>query len=304
MKVGKFFVEIFKKRMISLDKNRLKKFNIDRHYRSLLDVPYLNDEEDHHRFDVFYADEDVRRKIVIIDIHGGTYIFGSRKNAVHYQEIFLNQGFDFIALDYLPNDGHHNIENIISDCVEALNYIAKNLKELGLEDCKFVLTGDSAGGHISLLLAELLNNEGLSKKLGLKIEGLNFDAVLVNCPVYMYEIFADDNAILNKNGIKRIFGPKYLGEDGYKELYSPHTHIEDIKIPVFISTCKRDFLRHHSLALNEDLDKLNNVKHYFIDIDSDDKLVDHVHNVVEPDLEVSIEVNQKMIDFILEVING
>ena len=77
---------------------------------------------------------------------------------------------------------------------------------------------------------------------------------------------------------------------------SPKTYISSINIPLFLSTCKHDFIRNESMLLNEDMkDKKNYV---FLDIDSDDKNVDHVHNITKPQLEESKKVNNAMARFL------
>ena len=70
-------------------------------------------------------------------------------------------------------------------------------------------------------------------------------------------------------------------------------------MPIFLSTCKFDFIRPQSLMLKEDIDTYN-LKHTYLDIDSDNKKVDHVHNVVRPYLEESKTVNDAMDKFMKE----
>ena len=84
-------------------------------------------------------------------------------------------------------------------------------------------------------------------------------------------------------------------------LLSPREYIKDFKLPIFLSTCKRDFFRKESMKLNEDM-ALKDNKYVFVDIDSDNKEVGHVHNVIAPYLEESKRVNQKMFEFIETII--
>nr|MCR5505777.1 hypothetical protein [Bacilli bacterium] len=106
---------------------------------------------------------------------------------------------------------------------------------------------------------------------------------------------------LSKSGIIRLFGPDYLIK-GYPEKYSPFTYIDNLNLPIFISTCKLDFLRAEPTALIKDLKD----KHYkdmkVVDIDSDNKAVGHVHNVVNLNLKESQEVNDAMRSFMEEYI--
>ena len=261
-------------------------------YKEFLDVPYMNDKNIHHKYDVFIAGDN-RKHVCILDVHGGSYLFSEHRDNYAFGFKFLEQGFDFIALDYLPNNGRRDTKDLVSDCILNLNHIFEHLKDYDLENDQFVIMGDSAGGHFALLLAEIMTNKELQKSLGFNLHDFNLKGVLLNCPVYDFE-FTGVGA-LTRGGMKRMFGKHYSLEK--MRLMSPREYIQDFKLPLFLSTCKLDFIRHESMKLNEDMSKKEN-KYVFVDIDSDKEKVDHVHNVVRPSLEESIQVNQAMFDFI------
>ena len=77
---------------------------------------------------------------------------------------------------------------------------------------------------------------------------------------------------------------------------SPRTFLKSYTGPLFVSTCTRDFIRTQSLLLVEDCENLNRPVE-LVDIASDDKAVGHVHNVTDPDLPESREVNARMMAF-------
>ena len=262
-------------------------------YDHKLDVNYAGDGNDKHCFDAFFAEKDKRLGKLIIDVHGGAYILSTRKENYIFGKVFLEQGFDFIAVDYRLNDGSLSVADQISDCVACINYITDHAKDLGIEGDEIYLTGDSAGGHFALLLAEMANNDELCDKMGLKFHAFKPKAVLVNCTVF--DLVASTQAKAMTNGARRrMFGPR-VDDIELARLYSPKEHFGDLKLPVFASTCRREFLRNESLQLSKALEGRDDFE--FIDIDSDDKQVDHVHNVNFPDLPESIRVNSGMIEF-------
>lgn len=297
MKFGKTSLWAFKKAMVAADKSRMSKFTIDDHFHKKIDIPYLSDTHELHKFDIYYADTNKRKHICVIYIHGGSYIFGSRKNAEYYKDVFLNQGFDFIAIDYRLNDGTMGVDDQINDCVKAINYIGNHKKELGIENDVFFLTGDSAGGHLTLYVTLLQDNKTLAKEVNIELNGqVFFEGLMINCPVYNFCTFAK-RELLTESGQERMFGPNFKYEF-YRNKYSPATYIRSLKTPLFFSTCHNDFLRDQSLNLKEDLILSNTHNYIFLDIYSLDKKVDHVHNVNWPDLPESKEVNNAMIEFI------
>ena len=300
MKFGKTALWFFKKIMMSQDKSRMANFPIDDHYRKKIDTPYHNDNHELHKFDLYYADEEIRKRVCVIDIHGGSFIFGSRKNTTYYKDVFLKQGFDFLAIDYLHNNGSRGVEDQIKDCVDALNYIGKHKVDLDLNQDIFVLTGDSAGGQLSLFVTLLQDDDKLAEKVKIKLNGsIEIKACLLNCPVYDFSKLAGKE-MLNEGGQENMFGANFKYEN-YRKLYSPSTHIKNLKTPLFFSTCRNDFLREQSLSLKKDLDFLNYEDYLFYDVFVLDKKIGHVHNVNEPDLPESQEVNHAMNEFIKKI---
>ena len=97
---------------------------------------------------------------------------------------------------------------------------------------------------------------------------------------------------------KRMLGKDYR-EKGSLERVSPRTYIASLSVPVFVSTCKNDFLREGVLRLYGDLDRFGK-KYVRVDIDEDDRKVAHVHNVIYPDLPASVKVNRAMMDFMTQ----
>ena len=301
MKAGKGAVNLLKTILQFNDKQRMKTQTIPPMVCKL-NIPYIDDGEDCHKFDILYANN---AKITVIDIHGGSYIMGHRQNNHLFGSKFVAAGMNFISLDYKVNDGNHGVEDLLKDCLKGIAYIFAHQKDLGIKDTKFFLTGDSAGGHLALLTALINDSEKVRDQLNIKFKPVPFLGVLLNCPVYQYHHLGYDSienvATLTKQGATRLFGPMYVINEQYRREWSPSTHIKELKTPLFVSTCKNDFLRQHAQRLNDDL-KLMEFPHFrFIDIYSNDPKIGHVHNVLEPDYAEGIYVNQSMIDFIKEL---
>ena len=298
MKFGKFVVNFLRKRLIKGNNFRRKFYPSLTTFEGLIDVPYIDDGINNHKFDIFYAKEKNRNNICIIDIHGGAYVFGEHRDNYEFGYQFLKKGFDFIEIDYIPNNGRLDTKYSIDDCVRCINHIFRHLDEYKLNNDKFVLMGDSAGGHFALLIAEAINNKDVADKLGYEFNDIKIELLLVNSPVY--DVWTVGDEMLNNSGKRRLFGPRFNDENVMK-LISPNTYLENFNISFFVSTCKKDFLREQSIKLKEDAEKFNK-DFTFLDINSDSRNVSHVHNVVNPKLKESITVNNAMMDFILNKI--
>ena len=296
MKIGKLAVNFLKVKLTIQKKNTLRKETY-RNYKSLLDVKTLNDDVPEHQIDLYYAPEERRKNVCIIYVHGGAYVFSNRKQYRKYGEEFLEYGYDYITVDYRLNNGKKGgVKDILFDVFAALNYIQSHKKEMGIENDKLVLLGDSAGGHLVLFSTLINHHPEISKDIDLPELNIDIATLLTNSPVYHYETL-DKVFNLSKSGVKRLFGPDYF-LPGYPEKYSAYTYINNLNVPIFVSTCKKDFLRKEPIALIQDLRKMNYRDMEVVDINSDNKAVGHVHNVVNLKLKESQEVNEAMRQFV------
>lgn len=247
--------------------------------RNRIGLPYVQDGTPARVLDIYYADSAVRKDAVLIDIHGGFYVGGNRKNNRPFASVFLKEGYDVVLLEYRLNDGALDVSDELSDCAAALDYLGGHAEELGINKDRMFLTGDSAGGHLALFLAE--------KRVTPK-------AVLLNCPAYDFASFANAEAY-TEEALAWFIGPRWDDEQ-WRASVSPRTYIGSYTGPLLVSTCTNDFIRSESLKLKADCDSLGRAIE-FVDIQSKDKKVGHVHNVSNPALPESRTVNARMIEF-------
>ena len=252
--------------------------------------PYLKDGDDAHVLDIYYADREVRDNAVLIDFHGGFYVAGRRENSRKFASVFLKEGYDVVLVEYRLNDGKRDVSDELADCASALDYLVANAEELGLNKDRMFLTGDSAGGHLALYMAEA--SEDRSLPFGPK--EFTSRGVLLSCPAYDFASFANSKSF-TPGALEWFLGPRYEDKEWMKSL-SPRTHLGSYTGPLFVSTCTRDFIRGQVLTIKADCDSLGRPVE-FVDIESDDKNVSHVHNVINPDLPESRTVNSRMVEF-------
>lgn len=295
MKIGKFVVNLLKFKIQLEGKKAYKNLVFDEKYKPHRNIPYIDDGHEHHKFDLYFTPTK-RKNCLIIDIHGGSYIFGHRRENYIFGTVFLDSGFDFIATDYIANNGKMDTIDLIDQNIKCILYIISHLKELGLpEDEKIVITGDSAGGHMALTIAEIFSDKQYQKELGYDLPDINLKAVLVNCSVFNYVELGFDS--MTRSGNIRMFGPHAYDIEARKKI-CPRTHMNSLHVPLFASTCKNDFLRQtESLKLKESAEAWEG-EFTFLDLDEDDKRVAHVHNILNINLDASKKVNNAMIEFI------
>lgn len=259
-------------------------------------IPYAGSDDPGQVLDIYYADKAVRKDAVLIDIHGGFYVAGRRENNRDFASVFLKEGFDVVMMEYRLNDGIRDVSDELSDCATGLDYIASHAADLGLNKDRMFLTGDSAGGHLALYMAEGAED----KSLPIRPQVFTPRGVLINCPAYDFATFGDTGAFA-KSALEWFIGPRYKDKEWLTSM-SPRTFIGSYTGPLFVSTCTRDFIRSQSLLIKADCDSLARPLE-FVDISSNDRKVGHVHNVTALDLPESQEVNARMISFMNECLN-
>ena len=253
-------------------------------------VPYVENGDPAQVLDIYYADKAIRKDAVLIDIHGGFYVAGRRENNRSFASVFLKEGYDVVLLEYRLNDGKRDVSDELADCAAGLDYLAVHAAELGLNKDRMFLTGDSAGGHLALYMAEGAGSEAVP----IRPEAFMPRGVLLNCPAYDFATFGDVSAF-SKSALAWFIGPRYKDREWMASV-SPRTFLSHYDGPLMVSTCKNDFIRTQSLLLKKDCDEQERPLD-FVDIASDDRKVSHVHNVINVDLAESREVNARMIEF-------
>lgn len=298
MKIGRFGMELLKTYLTISNKKAFKNHPPRDAFRSRINIPYIDDGSEYHTYDVYLADESNRKHCCILDIHGGSYIFGNHRYNYPYAYYLLKAGFDVVLLDYAPNDGKKDIYDLFKDVCLNMRHLKNRLEEYGLADDTFVISGDSAGGHIALLISTAMQCEDVSKATQLNVDEFDIRATVVSCPVYDFANLP--HGALKSNALERMLGPRY-NDIRHLEIYSARTYINQHRLPLFVSTSNHDFLRSESLMLAREVKDKENFK--LVDIKTENKEANHVHNVTKIDLPESIEVNNAIIEFIDDIIN-
>jgi acetyl esterase/lipase len=93
----------------------------------------------------------------LILFHGGGWVDGQKERNVLFLLPYLSMGWSAINVEY--RTGHKSpAPAAVEDARCALRWITNHAREYSLDASKFVLTGTSAGGHLSLITGMLPAN--------------------------------------------------------------------------------------------------------------------------------------------------
>ena len=123
IKIGRPIIEILKIKVERENGKKCDRLVIDEKYRPHRNIPYLDDDNEHHKFDLYFSPSKDKKNCLIIDIHGGSYIFGHRKENYTFGTVFLDAGFDFVTTDYIANNGKMSTRDLIDQNIKCICYI-------------------------------------------------------------------------------------------------------------------------------------------------------------------------------------
>jgi acetyl esterase/lipase len=176
------------------------------------------------KYDLFYNHTDDRTKPVLVNVHGGGFVGGDKKNRDYLCNMFADNGWFVVNANYRLCPAVQ-VHDQISDIHSVLSTIPALKETHNIDDGKVVLTGDSAGAYLAGYMEAILTNKDLQQKLHLppldtKLSGLLLYSGAYNLPKLLFQKMPFNMAksigesitnIKSKN-IDDIAGYKYFNE--------------------------------------------------------------------------------------------
>jgi acetyl esterase/lipase len=106
------------------------------------------------KLDVWYPNAVNAPTPTLVYIHGGGWIFGTKESSVLQFLPFLEQGWRIVNVEYRMAS-NSLAPAAVEDTRCALRWVFRNSKQYNFDTSKIVLTGHSAGGHLSLITGML-----------------------------------------------------------------------------------------------------------------------------------------------------
>lgn len=102
--------------------------------------------------DVFLPEGRDESTPLIVLIHGGSWITGSKADMTFIQEEMLSRGFASVNINY-NYASTHRFDDMLADIGKALETVRSKATEWGVRNNNFSIVGVSAGAHLGLLYA-------------------------------------------------------------------------------------------------------------------------------------------------------
>jgi acetyl esterase/lipase len=101
-----------------------------------------------------YSPKDLDAAPVLVAVHGGGWQIGSRKFYSNWGPYLAKNGYAVFSIEYrLMKPGVKTYPGAVYDVKAAVQYVRAKSGELGIDPERIGMIGDSAGGHLSTLVA-------------------------------------------------------------------------------------------------------------------------------------------------------
>lgn len=132
-------------------------------YRVMPNVTYLVANNYEAKLDVYARTDTATPRPVLVYIHGGGWVGGTKESVVLGLMPWLEMGWNVVNVEYRL--GRVSLAPAaVEDCLCALRWVAANAKQYGFDTSKIVTSGGSAGGHLSLTTGMIPESAGLDRQ--------------------------------------------------------------------------------------------------------------------------------------------
>jgi len=246
-----------------------------------------------------YRPKDAEGKLpVLLNIHGGAWVYGDKKVYAPYCMYLATQGFAVVNASYrlAPK---HTFPAPLEDVGAMVEWVVDHAEEYGLDVSNLFFVGDSAGAHLATAYTAIQLNEAYAKSFpGIKVdERFIPKGLLLNCGVFDIEVEWKKQGRALTPFLTDLLGEKPTVES-VKQM-SPAQFITSDFPSVHLTTSNGDFLRKHSYRLKEVLEK-KSVEVVFKDYGEKKKPQGHVFHLNLKN-KVGQECNADQLEFVKQM---
>ncbi|MFC2722860.1 alpha/beta hydrolase [Granulicatella adiacens] len=251
-----------------------------------------------HLLDLYRPKDKEGKLPVLLNIHGGAWVYGDKKVYAPYCMYLAAQGFAVVNASYrlAPK---HTFPAPLEDVGSMMEWVVRNAKQYLLDPSNLFLVGDSAGAHLATAYTAIQLNKEYAKAFpGITVsEKLVPKALVLNCGVFDMEGEVERRGTLLTLFLTDILGAKPTTSSIKK--MSPVRYITPDFPPVYLATSNGDFLRKHSHRLKEVLEQ-KKIDFVFKEYGNNKKTQGHVFHLNLKN-KVGQTCNQEQIKFVRKI---
>ena len=251
-----------------------------------------------HLLDLYRPKDKEGKLPVLLNIHGGAWVYGDKKVYAPYCMYLAAQGFAVVNASYrlAPK---HTFPAPLEDVGSIMEWVVTNAKQYHLDLRNLFFVGDSAGAHLATAYTAIQLNSDYAKEFPKITVSPKFvpKALVLNCGVFDMEGEVEHRGVLLTTFLTDILGEKPTGSSIKK--MSPVRYITPDFPPVYLATSNGDFLRKHSHRLKEVLEQ-KKIDFVFKEYGNNKKTQGHVFHLNLKN-KVGQTCNQEQIKFVRKI---
>ena len=221
-----------------------------------------------------YRPKDAEGKLpVIVSVHGGGWVYGTKETYQFYCMSLAQRGFAVVNYSYrLAPEYKYPAQ--IEDTNMVIRWILDNGESYGFDLNNIFALGDSAGGHLLSVYTAMLNDRAYAMHYRIDTpEDFRFNAIALNCGVYHQEYTGKGMTIRLLNDLL----PKgWTRED--LEMLNSADKISPAYPPTYVMSANGDFLKDQVDFIVPELKK-NGIPHVVKIYGDTDNVLRHVFHV-------------------------
>ena len=266
------------------------------------DIAYIDDGNHYHKLDVMYpSNASAQDKLpVIIDIHGGGWMYADKDLNDHYCLGLASRGYVVFNISYrlVPDV---TVGEQIQDVALALQWISQNMSNYPCDTENILLTGDSAGGQLAVYSAIILQSDELKSVFNTVDVDMDITALLLTSPV----------SYMKSGGLFGVYTKPLWGKDykdkptyNYMDLDEIIDYAENMP-PTYLITSSGDTLAHSQTLRAYELLQSKGVRCELADYDKEafGKSLPHVFSVLYPYDEAGTTATESALDFYQQIMS-
>lgn len=185
----------------------------------------------------------IQKKIpVIVHIHGGGWVYGTKETYQFYGMSLAKEGFAFVNFNYhLAPDV--TFPGILADVDLVMHWLCEHANQYHLDLNNVFLAGDSAGGQMVEQYLAILTNESYRQYFNFELPDLTVRAAALNCGAYFIHLPG------NLQGAVTGYFTKEAQEK-YREVLNVEKYLTTNLPPLFIMSSNKDFLYEQAIRLD------------------------------------------------------
>ena len=214
------------------------------------------------KLDIWYPRDNPNPTTTVVYIHGGGWIFGSKEGAVYQLLPYLERGWRVVNVEYRMA-GNSLAPGSVEDTRCALRWIYRNAAQWKFDTSKIILTGHSAGGHLSLITGMLPDGTALDNRC--YADAKSGDVPMKVAAIVNWYGITDVNDVIKGPNVKN-YAAMWMGSlpnaEEVAKAVSPLTYVRPGLPPIISIHGDKDSVvpYTHSVRLHEALKKTKNIE--------------------------------------------